>query len=333
MPPAFPRDAKSIAPEGAPAGLIKDGAGCARPAPPALRHARDLQSLAYLAAVPLLAGWMWFAGFTWPAYALLLFLMVGVGVIHHNHAHTPMWNRRALNRATDLAITVLQGHPTCVFHPAHVGNHHRHRHGGHDVARTYRFGGDHNHLAGWLLHPLQAVTAVYPLVVDWLLRLRRRSPGAFRWCMAQYAAWLASWAALLAIDPCKAFAFVIAPQLFGLHWLLGANYLQHAHANGRSRVDYARNFEGLVNPLLFNIGLHTAHHEHPRAHWSQLPALHRHWRGRVDPRLVERSFARYVLRVFVGGMLHARWRSQSLMPASPYHPPSATTTSVHADPL
>ena len=24
------------------------------------------------------------------------------------------------------------------------------------------------------------------------------------------------------------------------------------------------------NPLLFNIGLHTAHHESPRAHWSEL---------------------------------------------------------------
>lgn len=27
-----------------------------------------------------------------------------------------------------------------------------------------------------------------------------------------------------------------------------------------SRWNYARDFEGLVNPVLFNIGLHTAHH-------------------------------------------------------------------------
>ena len=299
--------------------------------PHGLRHWRDLQALAYLAAVAALMAWQWIGGFAWLPYLLLLFLMIGVGVIHHNHAHLPMWHSRVLNRATDLVITIVQGHPTFVFHPAHAGNHHRHRHGEHDVARTYRFGGDHNHLAGWLLHPLQAIGAVYPLLWDWLMRLRQRSPGAFRWCMLQYAIWLASWGVLFMLDPIKAFVFVIGPQLFGLHWLLGANYLQHAHANGHSRIDYARNFEGLVNPLLFNIGLHTAHHEHPRAHWSELPVLHRHWRTRVDPRLVEPSFAGYALRVFVGGTFFARWRSRSLMPSPT--PPPETSAHAHADPF
>ncbi len=298
----------------------------------ALRNARDLQAIAYLAGMPALALWQWTKGLSWPMYVLELFLAIGVGVINHNHAHLPIWRVRAFNRATDLAITLLQGHPTCVFHPAHVGNHHRHRHGEHDVARTYRFGGDHNHLAGWVLHPLQAIRVIYPLLFGWLARLHLRSRGAFRWCMLQYALWLGSWLVLLALDPLKAIVFVIGPQLFGLHWLLAANYLQHAHADGRSRIDYARNFEGLVNPLLFNIGLHTAHHEHPRVHWSQLPPLHRGYRGRVDARLVERSFPGYVARVFVGGTFFARWRSQSLMAPPALALPQRSRTR-HADPL
>jgi fatty acid desaturase len=300
-----------------------------------LSHARDLQSVAYLVAAPALMAWLWVAGFAVLPYLALLFLMIGIGVIHHNHAHLPMWRSRRLNRASDLAITMLQGHPTCVFQPAHVGNHHRHRHGEHDVARTYRFGGDHNHVLGWLLHPLQAIGAVYPLVFGWLARLRRRSPRAFRWCMLQYVAWAGSWSVLLSLDPLKALAFVIAPQLFGLHWLLGANYLQHAHADGRSRIDYARNFEGVVNPLLFNIGLHTAHHEHPRAHWSLLPTLHLALRDRLDARLIEPSFAAYVLRVFIAGPLFPRWRSRSRMAASasPTASPPSTARTVHADPL
>ena len=57
----------------------------------------------------------------------------------------------------------------------------------------------------------------------------------------------------------------------------------------------ARNFEGRVNPLLFNIGLHTAHHEHPRAHWSELPRLHAGSRERIDPRMLEPGFLGYVL--------------------------------------
>ncbi len=279
-----------------------------------LRHARDWQSLAYLVALPLLALWQWQHGFVWFLYLPMLFLCVGIGVIHHNHAHLPMWRQRAFNRATDLCITLLQGHPTFVFHPAHVGNHHRHRHGERDVARTYRFGRDSNDFRGWMLHPLQAIGVIYPLLLAWLARLRRRSPAAFGWCLVQYAIWIGSWAGLLLLDPLKALVFVIGPQLFGLHWLLGANYLQHAHADGRSDIDYARNFEGIVNPLLFNIGLHTAHHEYARAHWSELPRHHRELAPRIDPRLVEAGFFSYAFRVFVLGSFAKRYRSRSLMP-------------------
>lgn len=282
-----------------------------------LRHRRDLQSLAVLCAQPLLMLWQWRNGIAWPLYLAMLWLSVAISVVHHNHAHLPMWRRRWLNRGTDLAITVLQGHPTFVFHPAHNRNHHRYRHGPGDVARTWRFG-DHNHFAGWLLHPLQALVVVYPLALAWLSGVRRRAPGAWRWFGLQYVVWWASWALALLIDPAKAFVLVIVPQLFGLHWLLGANYLQHAHADDRARYGYARNFEGgLLNPLLFNIGLHTAHHEHGRAHWSELPALHRRYRARIDPRLLEASLSCYAFRVFVLGALAHRYRSRSLRTPQP----------------
>jgi hypothetical protein len=249
----------------------------------------------------------------------MLFLTLGVSVIHHNHAHLRLWRGRRANRFTDCWLTLLQGHPTFVFWPAHVANHHRHRHGPKDAARTYRFGGDTNHLLGYLLHPLQAVAVLYPVFVAWLGRLRRHWPGAWRYCMAQYVLWLGSWTALLALDWQKAVLFVILPQLHGLHWLLATNYLQHAHADGRPRpegasLDYARNFEGLINPLLFNIGLHTAHHENSKVHWSALSRLHsEHYRARVDPALNERGLLVYMGRVFVLGALVPRFRSRSLM--------------------
>jgi fatty acid desaturase len=287
---------------------------------PRLRHVRDIQSVAYLLLCPALATWMWLRGFSLLPYALLLFLTLGTGVIHHNHTHRRMWRGRFLNRATDFWITLLQGHPTCVFFPAHVGNHHRHRHGPEDLARTYRFGGDTNHLTGYLLHPLQAIFALYPHIFGWLESLRRRYPGAWRYCLAQYAVWLGLWAGVLIADPVKGLLYVIVPQLHGLHWLLATNYLQHAHADGSRApshtLDYARNFEGLVNPLLFNIGLHTAHHEHSRAHWSELSALHRQqYRHRVHPALTERGLLRYMARVLLLGSVRRRYRSVSLMPA------------------
>lgn len=292
---------------------------------PRLRHWRDWQSVAYLIAYPALVAWMWTQGFSIVLYALLLFLTLGVGVIHHNHTHRRMWHGRWTNRVTDFWITLLQGHPTCVFYPSHVGNHHRHKHGAQDVARTYRFGGDTNHLLGYLLHPLQAGVALYPHIFRWLGSLRRHWPGVWRYCMAQYAVWLSLWTGLLIADPVKALLYVIVPQLHGLHWLLATNYLQHAHADGspdgRSSspaglLNYARNFNGLVNPLLFNIGLHTAHHEHPRAHWADLTHLHRdRYRHRVDPALDEAGLLPYMARVYVLGAMSVRYRSRSLMPS------------------
>jgi fatty acid desaturase len=279
-----------------------------------LRNFRDLQSLAYLAALPALLGWQWRHGFSLPAYALALFLTLGLGVIHHNHCHLPMWRSRRANRVTDFVVSMLQGHPSFVFHPAHRANHHRYKHGPKDAARTYRFaGGDTNHLLGYLLHPLQAVCVLYPVFAAYLARLRRHSPGVYRYCLAEYAAVLTFSGALALASPRKAFLYVLLPQLHGLHWLLATNYLQHAHADGQSRVDYARNFTGLLNPLLFNIGLHTAHHECPRAHWSELTTLHRKWQGRLRPELSEPSLIAYMCRVFLLAPLFPRWRSRSLM--------------------
>ena len=89
---------------------------------PRLRHWRDWQSLFYLAALPVLAAWQWVHGFSLWLYAPMLFLTLGVGVIHHNHVHLRMWRGRRMNRLTDFWITLLQGHPTFVFWPAHVAN-------------------------------------------------------------------------------------------------------------------------------------------------------------------------------------------------------------------
>jgi hypothetical protein len=212
----------------------------ARPPPPDARHrlprlrnGRDWQSLAYLVALPALAAWQWVNGFSVVLYALMLFLTLGIGVIHHNHVHLRMWRGRRMNRLTDFWITLLQGHPTFVFWPAHVANHHRHRHGPKDVARTYRFGGDTNHLWGYLLHPFQAVWVLVPVFVAWLARLRRTgaAPGATAWRSTRCGS--RAGPVLLAIDWRKALLFVIVPQLHGLHWLLATNYLQHAHADGR----------------------------------------------------------------------------------------------------
>jgi fatty acid desaturase len=288
-----------------------------------MRNWRDLQSIFYLIALPIIVWWQWYFGFSWWLYLAELFLTLGVGVIHHNHSHLRIWKYKTLNRFTDLWVTLLQGHPTFVFHAAHVGNHHRYRHGEQDLARTYRFTtygaqGDNNHLLGYLLHPIQAVCVLYPLFIKTLLRYHSQYKSYFYYCVLQYAIVLGSWLVLMLINWEKWLILVLIPQLHGLHWLLATNYLQHAHADGSAssgtikNYNYARNFYGLLNPLLFNIGLHTAHHEQSRAHWSQLPSLNDHYKNLVAPQLQERSLFGYMLRVFIMGIFCARFRTQTL---------------------
>lgn len=288
-----------------------------------LINARDWQSVLYLLTQPLIVLLLWCGDWSWPItlvlYGMLLFLSLGISVIHHNHTHRKMWRNKWRNRITDFWITALQGHPTFVFYPAHIANHHRYHHGERDAARTYRFGGDTNHLLGYLLHPLQAAWILYPLFIQWLAALQRRSAGAFYYCLAQYALVALIWLILAVLDWQKFMLLVLIPQLHGLHWLLATNYLQHAHADGHSDLNFARNFAGWVNPLLFNIGLHTAHHKHPRAHWSELNDLHCLYHEQIHPQLNAGSLLPYMFRTFILGLLHPRWRSHSLMNSGKPH--------------
>ncbi|WP_308418290.1 fatty acid desaturase [Iodobacter fluviatilis] len=278
---------------------------------------RDWQSLLYLGLQPLLILYLWQTGLTSTInkllFCLLLFLTLGISVIHHNHCHLHIWRNKQFNRMTDIWITLLQGHPTFVFYPAHIANHHRYHHGPKDVARTYRFGSDSNNLLGYVLHPLQAAWVLYPLFITWLSRLKQRKSAVFYYCLRQYIVMALAWCLLAMIDYHKFLTFILMPQLHGLHWLLATNYLQHAHADGHSRINFARNFEGWVNPLLFNIGLHTAHHRHPRVHWSELSTLHPRYRQQVDPRLNAGPLLAYMFRTYFLSLFHTRWRSQSLM--------------------
>jgi fatty acid desaturase len=282
-----------------------------------LSNKHDWQSLLYLILQPLLVIYLWRTGLSSLInqflFASVLFLTLGIGVIHHNHTHLRMWRNKRLNRISDFWITLLQGHPTFVFYPAHIRNHHRYRHGPKDTTRTYRFGRDSNNLTGYLLHPLQATVVLYPLFMGWLLCLKQRHAGVFYYCLRQYVVVLLLWSVLAWINWQKFLIFVLLPQLYGLHWLLATNYLQHAHADGNSNINFARNFEGWVNPLLFNIGLHTAHHRHPRAHWSALPQLHLQYRDQVDPRLNAGPLLWYMCRSYFLSPIFPRWRSYSLM--------------------
>lgn len=293
-----------------------------------MRNLADLASLAYLLLYVALIGMQWVFGFSWWLYAPLLFVTIPLQIVHHNHVHLDIWRRKRWNRITDYVISVLTAVPSAMMLAGHVKNHHVHTHGPNDITRTYRFGGDHNHAVGYLLHPFQAFATLMP--VFWK-QFREGWPKRTRFSqdlLYQLVCVFAAWAVLLAIDWQLFVLLVLTPQLFGLHWLLGANYLQHAHCDDQSPTHYARNFIGPINWLWLNIGLHTAHHDHPTAHWSSLRALHNRHYQRLDGEVVERSFPAYIVRGLVLGPLVPQLRSRSLRS----EPPASATSSVDSSP-
>jgi ABC-type amino acid transport system permease subunit len=264
----------------------------------------DLQSLLYMIVYPSLIAWQWVYGIQWYFYVTVLLLSVGLAVTQHNHTHLRMWRWKPLNRITDLYLSIIQATPTYVFFPSHIGNHHRYNHGPQDETRTYRFGGNHNHIVGYILHPFQALSVLIPTLFRYVRK--RLSLGDY-WPIIEFISIIIASSILAMIDFRTWLLLVLIPQMFGLHWLLAANYLQHAGAQPGTGPDaptddtlvFSRNFTGMVNLIWLNIGYHTAHHEEARAHWSDLPKLHEKYVHRVPSELIERSLFAYMIRVLI----------------------------------
>ena len=281
-----------------------------------LRNPADRRTLAYMAATTLIAAVQWYADDFHPLlFCASLAMAFAVSVMHHNHQHQPLWRSAALNHATDFWFTLFQGHPGFAFGPSHRDNHHVHRNGAPDITRTWR-AHDGNSLIGFIAHPVQFGTVIAPVVFSHLARLWHGERPRFWLAAAHYAFLVAAMTAAFCADAPKAILFLVLPQAVALFFLLGSNYLQHAHTDGGSDWNHSRNFLGLINPLYFNIGYHTAHHENADLHWSELPAAHARIAARIDARLIEPGFAGYCFRVFVAGALLPRLRSRPLRTAA-----------------
>ena len=263
-----------------------------------LNRREDLKTLLYMGAMTALLALQWASpSFNPLAYLLMLFLAVAVPIMGHGHGHTPMWRSGGLNALSDYWFTLFQGHPAFVFAPTHNDNHHRYINGERDWTRVWRYRDD-NALPGLLMHPGRCIVTLYPHISRHLRDLAGQRPLGVLHAGFQYALLIVFVAGAHWLDVSKALLYVVIPQAVAIFWLLGANYFQHAHTDEQIPYQHSRNFTGLINPLLFNIGLHTAHHEQPDLHWSDLPAAHRRVVERVSPLLNERSFAWYCTRTF-----------------------------------
>jgi beta-carotene hydroxylase len=137
---------------------------------------------------------------------------------------------------------------------------------------------------------------------DDLAQWRRTRPRLYRQAVVERTALIAFVAALLAIDWRTTLRVFVGPWLFGQWFLVTINLLQHQDCDAGSSHNHSRNVTGrAVNWFLLNNGYHTAHHNHPGAHWSELPRIHSQMLPHVDPALNEPSLLLCVWRRFIIG--------------------------------
>jgi fatty acid desaturase len=261
---------------------------------------------------PRLAGW-----------SVLLSLYAGfcAGVLAHNQNHCPTFVGRRANAFYAAWLSVFYGYPTFAWIPTHNLNHHRFLNGPGDATITWRYSKRNT----WLVASTFFFVSAYwqkGETDEFIRRARATRPRLYRQIVLQSVAVPVAHAAMLALAVAlhglrlgllvylSGFGAVAAMGLWGMMFI---NYIQHVDCDPWSEHDHSRNFVGsLGNWLVFNAGFHTAHHEHPGAHWSELPALHAAIADRIHPDLLQPSIVGFCVRTYLLGAVIRRFRTRQI---------------------
>lgn len=283
-----------------------------------LRHKADVRSIVFIAltAASLIVLWKYGSEMTTPVWILTytaqLLMAVIISTIVHNHQHLPMWRTKWLNVLTDNLLTVFYGFPVFAWIPTHNSNHHVHINKEPDYTKTY-MASEKNNLITLLTYPSLSGYMQQKAVWTYLVGLWSQHRRKFYFHLVQVVV-LVTWiVGALFLDWRKALLYVIIPQQVSLFVVLIFNYIQHIHTDEESEYNNSRNMTGrLLNFLLLNNGLHTAHHTSPGLHWSKLRDKHNELAPKIDPSLNENNFAWYLLRVYILGIFIPSCRTPNM---------------------
>jgi beta-carotene hydroxylase len=283
--------------------------------------------VAYQYARPDLIPYLWW---------LSCYFALACGVIAHNHNHCPTFKNKTANQIFASWISIFYGYPTFAWIPTHNLNHHKYVNRAGDATITWRYTNRHNFF----------VAATYFFVSSWfqqyptrafIQKAKAQNPSLYRRIVVQYTIWALAHFLLCALaiglhGPSKGlYVYALTaglPALFALWTIMLFNYEQHVHTDPWSKHNHSRSWDGkLLNFLLFNNGLHAAHHENPGTHWSKLWDVHRELAPKIDPTLIERSLWWYWFRQYALAPLFPRLGSRQIGRA-PFDPPDGKPVDV-----
>lgn len=270
-----------------------------------LRYTADIRSLAFVAFYFALVVGQWiYAPSTW-WLALPLFLLTCLfsffgAVITHNTVHCPVFERRGVNRAFQVLLSLTYGSAVSAFVPGHNLSHHKHTQTFKDVMRTTKVRHEWNFLNMLEFAPKVGV-AIMKNDVAYVGAMKGTHKKWFRQYQIETATVLVITIGLFLLDWKKALFYWQIPHFYAAWGIISMNYLQHDGCDFDHRYNHSRNFVGkFVNWWTFNNGFHGIHHDRPGLHWSLTPQAHaERYVGNVDPRLDQKSMFVYIVKTFI----------------------------------
>lgn len=222
-----------------------------------------------------------------------------VQTVTHNVLHGVLFERKALNRAFRFVLSFCGLFPVSSVIPSHnIVHHHFDDDGQPDWASPA-----HARFSWNLLNLLHFPNIIGPITFAGINRWASVKGRADyrRQSMQESIFAFGLTTLLLAYDFWTVLFFVLVPQLWGARWFLRVNLIQHDACDTESEIDHSRNFGGkLLNWFSVNAGYHTAHHNKPGLHWTELPANHlKDVAPAMNPQLLQKSLLVYLARTYV----------------------------------
>ncbi|MFO0595848.1 MAG: fatty acid desaturase [Myxococcaceae bacterium] len=221
-----------------------------------------------------------------------------VQTVTHNVMHGAFFESKAANRVLRLVLSFCGLFPVSSVIPSHnLVHHHFEDDGQPDWASP-----SHARFKWNLLNLLHFPNIIGPITFAGINRWASvKGRGDYRKASMQESIFAFGLTGLLLCwDFWTVLFFVVVPQLWGARWFLRVNLIQHDGCDIQDEVNHSRNFGAkLTNWVAVNAGYHTAHHNKPGLHWSELPAFHeKEIKPKMNPSLMEPSLLGYLARTY-----------------------------------
>lgn len=221
-----------------------------------------------------------------------------VQTVTHNVLHGVLFESKALNRGFRYVLSFCGLFPVSSVIPSHnIVHHHFDDDGQPDWASPH-----HARFSWNLLNLLHFPNIIGPITFAGINRWASvKGRADYRRQSLQESIFAFGLTGLLlAYDFWTVLFFVLVPQLWGARWFLRVNLIQHDACDTDSDIDHSRNFGGkLLNWFSVNAGYHTAHHNNPGLHWTELAKDHaKNVAPQMQPELLQPSLLVYLARTY-----------------------------------